>query len=138
MAGYQPAVGDRVRVLTDRRRPAVVAQQSHLIDRPEVIVWRIVHDDGTERWVTATHLEHESAPTDLTEVTDAAGAARDALAHRDHLIRCAHRDGASLRTIAEAAGVSHQTVANIVRGSGRGERVGGRIVERGGVRVWVG
>jgi len=124
MAGYQPAVGDRVRVLSDRRRPAVVAQQSHLIDRPEVIVWRIVHDDGTERWVTGDHLEHESAPTDLTEVTDAAGAARDALAHRDHLIRCAHRDGASLRTIAEAAGVSHQTVANIVRGSGRGEAVG--------------
>lgn len=115
MAGYEPVVGERVRVLTDRRRPAVIAQRSHLIDRPEVTMWRIVHDDGSERWVTADQLEHESAPTDLAEITDAATAARDALAQRDHLIRCAHRDGASLRAIAEAAGVSHQTVANIVR-----------------------
>ena len=34
--------------------------------------------------------------------------------HRDALIRSAHADGYSLRKIAALAGVSHQTVANVV------------------------
>ena len=34
--------------------------------------------------------------------------------HRDALIRSAHAEGYSLRKIAGLAGVSHQTVANVV------------------------
>ena len=40
---------------------------------------------------------------------------RDANAKRDELIRKAVEAGGSLREVADLAGVSHQTVANIVR-----------------------
>lgn len=39
-------------------------------------------------------------------------------AERDHLIVQRHAEGASLRTIANEAGVSHQTVVNIIRRHG--------------------
>lgn len=48
-------------------------------------------------------------------LADAAADLAAARSRRDELIRAMHEEGASLRTIAEAAGVSHQTVANIVR-----------------------
>jgi hypothetical protein len=39
---------------------------------------------------------------------------RDAQEARDRAIRAAHRAGGSLRVIADAAGVAHQTVQNII------------------------
>jgi transposase-like protein len=38
---------------------------------------------------------------------------------RDRMIIKARNEGASLRTIADAAGISHQTVFNIARKTGR-------------------
>ena len=51
----------------------------------------------------------------LREVTAAAQRARGYITQRDYAIRVAHQHGRSLREIAEAAGVSHTTVANILR-----------------------
>jgi lambda repressor-like predicted transcriptional regulator len=42
--------------------------------------------------------------------------ARDAKAERDKAIRAMHAAGASLRVIAEAAGLNHNTIAKIVKG----------------------
>lgn len=39
--------------------------------------------------------------------------------HRDLLIQAAHEDGLTLRAIAEAAGLSHQRVHQIVRSGAR-------------------
>ena len=39
---------------------------------------------------------------------------QDAIKHRDKLIRQAVKEGGSYREVAALAGVSHQTVANIV------------------------
>jgi len=42
--------------------------------------------------------------------------AREAKANRDKAIREMHATGASLRVIAEAAGLNHNTIAKIVKG----------------------
>lgn len=49
----------------------------------------------------------------LTDVARAAARATAALEDRDAAIRRALDQGASLRAVAEAAGVTHQTIANI-------------------------
>lgn len=49
----------------------------------------------------------------LTDVARATDRATDALTERNDAIRRALDHGATLRAIAEAAGVTHQTVANI-------------------------
>lgn len=43
---------------------------------------------------------------------------REATARRDSLIRQLHDEGASLRQIAEAAGLSHTAIAKILRRGG--------------------
>lgn len=40
--------------------------------------------------------------------------AREAIARRDELIRQMRAEGATLRAIAETAGMNHQTVANVL------------------------
>jgi len=50
----------------------------------------------------------------VTEVRRAAKAAREATARRNTAIVAMREAGASLRTIAEAAGLSHTAVANIL------------------------
>ena len=49
----------------------------------------------------------------LTEVEQAARKVAEWIARRDAAIVRARADGASLRVIANAAGLTHQTVANI-------------------------
>ena len=60
-----------------------------------------------------------STSTDLIRATAKVHKAEDALLdatdHRDRLIAKRHAEGASLRTIAEEAGVSHQQVKRIVQ-----------------------
>jgi len=57
------------------------------------------------------------------DVTRWANAAEDAIARRDEAIVSMRADGASLREIAEAAGLSHGGVAKIIRRSShRAER----------------
>lgn len=50
----------------------------------------------------------------LAVVASRARKAREAVAFRNAAILAAHEAGHSLRTIAEAAGVSHQTVKNLL------------------------
>lgn len=61
-------------------------------------------------------------PTELirarTKVQRAEAALEKAVAERDRVIVKRHAEGASLRTIADEAGVSHQTVVNIIRRQG--------------------
>ena len=52
------------------------------------------------------------------ECAKVSGALAVVVAVRDLLIVKRHAEGASLRTIAEEAGVSHQTVVNIIRRHG--------------------
>ena len=47
-------------------------------------------------------------------IVEARGALESAIIERDEVIRLARADGLSLRSIATIAGVSHQTVANVV------------------------
>lgn len=55
-------------------------------------------------------------PTDLNAVRRAADKAAQALVDRDDAIRRAHAQGATLRAIAEAAGLSFARIHQIVRG----------------------
>lgn len=50
----------------------------------------------------------------LDMISRVAKKARESTASRDELIVEAHKDGHSLRTIAEAAGLSHTAIAKIV------------------------
>jgi hypothetical protein len=50
----------------------------------------------------------------LTRLDRAAKRAADAIAERDRLIEQARGEGHTLRAVADAAGVSHQTVVNII------------------------
>lgn len=52
----------------------------------------------------------------LTAVTRAAAKAASALKTRDDTIRRAHAEGATLRAIAAAAGLSHGRIHQIVHG----------------------
>lgn len=54
--------------------------------------------------------------TDLRKVRRAADKAALALEARDDAIRAAHASGSSLRSIAKAAGLSHQRVHQIIHG----------------------
>jgi lambda repressor-like predicted transcriptional regulator len=54
--------------------------------------------------------------TPAVTVARLAKKARDAKAERDKAIRAMHAAGASLRVIAEAAGLNHNTIAKIVKG----------------------
>ena len=47
-------------------------------------------------------------------IAEARGALEAAIVERDEVIRLARADGLSLRSVATIAGVSHQTVANVV------------------------
>ena len=53
--------------------------------------------------------------TDLERVEQAAFAVADAREEFETAIRAAHANGAALRTIAEAAGVSHEQVRRMIR-----------------------
>lgn len=55
-------------------------------------------------------------PANLNAVRRAASRAAQALEARDEAIRKAHTDGATLRAIAEAVGLSFSRVHQIVRG----------------------
>lgn len=64
-------------------------------------------------------MESEGAPMTTsaqTAVTTWARKAREALIKRDDAIRKMRAEGASLRAIAEAAGLTHTAIANITRG----------------------
>jgi transposase-like protein len=52
--------------------------------------------------------------TTAEEVSSWAKKAREARVQRDQAIRRMSREGASLRTIAEAAGITHSAVAKIL------------------------
>lgn len=51
----------------------------------------------------------------LANARDYADQARSAMATRDRWVRKAHENGHSLRTIAEAVGLTHAGVAKIVK-----------------------
>lgn len=53
-------------------------------------------------------------PTTAQRLASQAKKAREALSRRDELIRQMRAEGSTLRSIAEAAGLNHQTVANIL------------------------
>lgn len=55
-----------------------------------------------------------SSGGDLVRVVGAAQRARKALQERDARIRAAHKAGHSLRAIANAAGMSHTAIANLL------------------------
>lgn len=52
--------------------------------------------------------------TTAQQLASQARKAREAIARRDSLIRQMRAEGATLRAIAQAAGLNHQTVANIL------------------------
>jgi hypothetical protein len=61
-----------------------------------------------------TAISRRCGKTDLAKITKAAEAALKA---RDEAIRQAHKNGASLRQIAKATGLSHQRIHQIVQAS---------------------
>ena len=56
----------------------------------------------------------ERLMSSAARIVDARAALDAATSERDAMIRVARADGLSLRSIATIAGVSHQTVANVV------------------------
>lgn len=52
--------------------------------------------------------------SDLADITQAAEAAKEALRERDDLIRQAVAQGASLRSVGQAAGMDHRGIKRIV------------------------
>ncbi len=56
----------------------------------------------------------ERLVSSAARIVDARKALNAATSERDAMIRVARADGLSLRSIATIAGVSHQTVANVV------------------------
>ncbi len=60
----------------------------------------------------------ERLVSSAARIVDAREALEAAMSERDAMIRVARADGLSLRSIATIAGVSHQTVANVVASGG--------------------
>lgn len=56
----------------------------------------------------------ERLVSSAARIAEARGAFEAAIVERDEVIRLARADGLSLRSVAMLAGVSHQTVANVV------------------------
>ena len=56
----------------------------------------------------------ERLVSSAARIVEARGALESAIIERDEVIRLARADGLSLRSVATIAGVSHQTVANVV------------------------
>jgi transposase len=56
----------------------------------------------------------ERLVSSAARIAEARGALEAAIVERDEVIRLARADGLSLRSVATIAGVSHQTVANVV------------------------
>ena len=60
----------------------------------------------------------ERLVSSAARIVEAREALESATSERDAMIRVARADGLSLRSIATIAGVSHQTVANVVAAGG--------------------
>ena len=73
--------------------------------------------DEAVRELTAARPTDDAVGAAIAAAALLSRSAADEQSERDRVIRIARREGATLRTLADATGLSRQTIANICRAS---------------------